>query len=261
MTQYRTIQVSRDRSALVVRLNRPQKRNAISNEMMAELESAIAGAEGDDAARAVILTGGDEFFSAGADLNDTIKIEGALQGMPYFFAWQRLNETLENLGKPVIAAIEGFCITGGCELALACDIRIAGEGSTYYITSSRIGTVPGSGGTQRLPRLVGPARAMEMLFSAEPVEAAEALHIGLVNRVVAKGTALAAAKEMVAVYENRAPLSLALAKRAVHRGLQMDLRSALDFETFLVTTVYASEDRREGISAFLEKREARFKGR
>ncbi len=261
MTQYRTIEVSTDRSALIVKLNRPQKKNAISNEMMAEIQSAVAGAEDDSAVRAVILTGGDEFFSAGADLNETIKIEGALGGLPYFFAWQRLNETLENLGKPVLAAIEGFCITGGCELALACDIRVAGEGSSYFITSSRIGTVPGSGGTQRLPRLVGPHKAMEILFSVEPVDAKEAWRIGLVNRVVAKGQALAAAKDMVAVYENRAPMSLALAKRAVRHGMQMDLRSAIEFETRLVTTIYGSDDKREGISAFLEKRPARFVGK
>lgn len=261
MRSYRTIEVSRDCSALIVKLNRPRKKNAISTEMMAEIQSAVAGAADDSAARAVILTGGDEFFSAGADLNETIKIEGALGGMPYFSAWQRLNETLENLTKPVLAAIEGFCITGGFELALACDIRVAGEGSSFFITSARIGTVPGSGGTQRLPRLVGAAKAMEMLFSAEPMDAAEAWRIGLVNRVVPKGQALAAAKEMTAVYENRAPLSLAFAKRAVQRGLRMDLRSALELETFLVTTIYGSDDKREGISAFLEKRPARFTGK
>jgi enoyl-CoA hydratase/carnithine racemase len=160
----------------------------------------------------------------------------------------------------LIAAIEGFCITGGCELALACDLRVAGAGASFAITSSRIGTVAGAGGTQRLPRVIGPARALEMLFSADPVPAEEAYRIGLVNRLVPTGGALAAAKEWATTYAQRAPLSLAFVKRAVYRGLQMDLDSGLELETFLVTTIYGTADKQEGISAFLEKRAPSFQG-
>jgi enoyl-CoA hydratase/carnithine racemase len=257
---YENIRTERDASALVVTFDRPAARNAISTATMDEIADALAAADGDAAVRAVIFTGGEDYFSAGADLNDALAIDGAKAGQAYFSRWHRLTGLLENLSKPVLAAIEGFCMTGACEFALACDIRVAARGASFAITSSRIGTVAGAGGTQRLPRLVGPGKALEILFSAEPIDAEEAYRIGLVNRLTAKGGALAEAKAMVRVYEERAPLSLAFAKRAVHRGLQMDLASGLEFETFLVDTIYATEDRKEGITAFLEKRKARFKG-
>lgn len=258
---YETIQVQNDGSASVITLNRPDRRNAISLQMMDELVHSLLAADADPGTRAAILTGGDSYFAAGADLNEALQVKTAAQGKAYFNRWHRLNQCVEELGKPVIAAIEGFCITGGLELALACDLRVAGEGATFAITSSKIGTVAGAGGTQRLPRIVGMANALDLLFSANPIDSAEALRIGLVNRVVAKGGAMAAAKAMAKVYEDRAPLSLALVKRAVHRGMQMDLASAIEFETFLVTTIYGTEDKQEGISAFLEKRKANFKGK
>jgi enoyl-CoA hydratase/carnithine racemase len=138
---------------------------------------------------------------------------------------------------------------------------VGAEGSTFAVTSSRIGTVAGAGGTQRLPRIVGVAHALDILFSAEPIDAKEAHRIGLINRLAQKGGALDGAKALVNVYAQRAPLSLALVKRAVHRGMQMDLASGIELETFLVTTIYGTEDKQEGISAFLEKRTAQFKGR
>lgn len=258
---YETILTSQDGPSLVITLNRPDKRNAVSVQMMQELISAMKSAEADSAARAVIITGGPTFFAAGADLNEALQVKTAAQGIEYFKRWHALNATVEELAKPVIAAIEGFCITGGLELALACDLRVGAEGSTFAVTSSRIGTVAGAGGTQRLPRIVGVAHALDILFSAEPIAASEAHRIGLINRLVQKGGALDAAKALVSVYAQRAPLSLAFAKRAVHRGMQMDLASGIELETFLVTTIYGTEDKQEGISAFLEKRTAQFKGR
>ena len=257
---YETILVKNEGAAAVITLNRPDKRNAISVQLMDELTAALALAESDETVRAVILTGGNSYFAAGADLNEALQVTSAKQGIEYFKRWHRLNTTVEELEKPVIAAIEGFCITGGLELALACDLRVAGEGATFAITSAKIGTVAGAGGTQRLPRIVGAANALDMLFSADPIDAQEAHRIGLINRRVPQGAALSAAKAMVKVYERRAPISLALVKRAVHRGMQMDLQSAIEFETFLVTTIYGTDDKREGISAFLEKRTAQFKG-
>lgn len=258
---YSTIIVTQDGPSCVITLNRPDRRNAVSLRTMDEIVMAAQAAEADASTSAVILTGGPAFFSAGADMTEAVQVRSATDGTRYFKAWHRLTCALEALGKPVIAAIEGFCITGGCELALACDLRIAGEGASFAITSSRIGTVAGAGGTQRLPRLVGHARALELLFSAEPIDTAEAYRIGLVNRAVPKGEALAAAKALANVYKERAPLGLAFAKRAVYRGLQLDLESGLEFETFLVTTIYGTEDKQEGISAFLEKRKPSFKGR
>ncbi|MFV0295707.1 MAG: enoyl-CoA hydratase/isomerase family protein [Hyphomicrobiaceae bacterium] len=258
---YETLRTEMKGASLVITLHRPHRRNALSVQAMDEIMTAARCAETDDNVRSIILTGGPSYFSAGADLTEAIEVKGPSDGVAYFSRFHRLCETIETLRLPVIAAIEGFCMTGGLELALACDIRVGGKGSTYAITSARIGTVAGAGGTQRLPRVVGIPRALELLFAAEPIDADEAYRIGLINRLADKGEAVDAAAAMAKVYEQRAPLSLAFVKRAVHRGMQMDLASALEFETFLVSAVYSTEDKQEGISAFLEKRDAKFKGR
>jgi enoyl-CoA hydratase/carnithine racemase len=257
---FETITVQRDCTTAVITLNRPERCNAVSIAMMEELLDAAHTAEQEDAVRAVIITGGQDFFSAGADLTEAVGIEGARDGFEYFGRWHRLTQRLEALAKPVVAAIEGFCLTGGCELALACDLRVAGDGASFAITSSRIGTIAGAGGTQRLPRLVGMGNALDMLFSAEPIDADEAYRIGLINRKTVKGDALNEAVRMASIYAERAPLSLALAKRAVRRSMQVDLAVGLELETFLATTIYGTDDKREGISAFLEKRSPEFKG-
>jgi enoyl-CoA hydratase/carnithine racemase len=257
---YRTLLVDRRDRALVARLNRPARRNAVSLELMHELTAVVAQAASDADVVALIVTGTDTYFSAGADLNEVLELRSPTEIAAYFGEWHRLNAALEGLPKPTIAAVEGFCFTGGFELALACDIRVAGAGSSFAVTSSKIGTVAGAGATQRLPRLIGAAKALEIMFSGDPIEAEEALRVGMINRLVARGEALPTALSMVAVYAERAPLSLGLIKRAVYGGLHQDLRSALELETFLVTTIYQTGDRREGISAFLEKRKARFRG-
>lgn len=255
-----TIVVSRSEAAAVIQLNRPARRNAISLLMMSEIVAALNEAECDPAVRTVIVTGGTQYFSAGADLNEALEVRSVPAAMDFLGNLHHLNNRIETLDKPVIAAIEGFCMTGGLELALACDLRVAGEGSSFAITSARIGTVAGAGGTQRLPRIVGKANALEMLFAAEPIGCAEAYRIGLINRCTDRGGALTEALAMARVHAERAPLSLALMKRAVHRGLQMDIESGLELETFLVASIYTTEDKQEGISAFLEKRKPQFRG-
>jgi len=257
---FETILTSQDGASFVITLNRPERRNAFSVEMMEEIEAACRMAETDASVRGVIITGGLAYFSAGADLTEAMAIKSTRDGVTYMARWERLNGAVERLEKPVLAAVEGFCMTGGWEFVMACDICVASETATFALTSSRIGTVPGAGGTQRLPRQVGVNRALEILFSAEPITAAEAHRIGAVNRLVPTGCALAEAKAMIKVYETRAPLSLAYAKRAVRAGAQMDLASAIEFERFLVTAIYGTDDRHEGIGAFLEKREAKFQG-
>ncbi|MBV9859567.1 MAG: enoyl-CoA hydratase/isomerase family protein [Alphaproteobacteria bacterium] len=258
---YETLRTAQDGPAFVITFHRPKVRNALSGQLLEELVAAVKAADADASVRAVILTGGPELFSAGADLNEALEVKSARDGMAFFGRFHRVADVLETADKPVIASIEGFCFTGGCELALACDIRVAGDGASFAITSARIGTVAGFGGTQRLPRIVGASRALEILFSAEPIDAQEAHRIGLVNRLTPKGGALAEAKRLAAIYAERAPLSLAFAKRAVHRGMQTDLASGIELETFLVTTIYGTDDKREGISAFLEKRKAKFTGK
>jgi enoyl-CoA hydratase/carnithine racemase len=256
---YATLEAGRDGAAFVITLKRPERRNALSRQAVAEIIDAARQGEADKAAHAVIVTGGLQYFSAGADLTEAIELRPETAA-DYFRGFHRLAETLEALQKPVLAAIEGFCFTGGLELALACDIRIGAQGSSYAITSARIGTVAGAGGTQRLPRTIGAASALEMLFAAEPIDAAEAWRIGLINRLVAQGGALTEAKRMAELYATRGPLSHAYMKRAVHRGLQMDLPAGLELEVELATRAYGTQDKQEGISAFLEKRAAKFHG-
>jgi len=258
---YETINTAKDGAAFIITFNRPKRRNAISTVVMDEMMDAAAVAEADPDIRGIIITGGTEYFSAGADLNDAQALSSPAETLAYLNRWHRLCRTFEEHPLAVIAAIEGFCMTGGCEFALACDMRVGAKGSSYAITSARIGTVAGAGGTQRLPRIVGPSKALEIMLAAEPIEAEEANRIGLINTLVEKGGALDAAKAMVKLYESRAPLSHAFIKRTVYKGMQMDLNSALDYESFIVSTIYETADRREGIGAFLEKRTAKFQGK
>ena len=257
---YSTIEIARDGAATIITFNRPDKRNAVSVAMMREIIAAARDAEADRSVVAVILSGGASGFSAGADLNEARAIKTTDQALAYFGNWHRLTAALEALRTPVIAAIEGYCMTGGLELALACDLRVAGAGASFAITSAKIGTVAGAGGTQRLPRLIGAAKALELLFAADPIDAAAAERIGLVNRVVPAGGALAEAKRMVEIYRGRGPLSLAYVKQAVYRGLQLDLAAGLELESALVAAVYQTQDKEEGIAAFLEKRTPTFRG-
>lgn len=258
---YQNILIERDATALVIRINRVEKRNSLSKATIDEIDTAVRAADIDGSVRGIIITGDAKVFSSGADLNEALEVQSVADGDAFFGRANRLCDLLETLSKPVIAAIEGYCITGGLELALACDIRIGARGSSYAITSARIGTVAGFGGTQRLPRIVGAGNACEMLFLAESIDAEYAYRIGLINRLVDKGKAVATAKGLIAVFEKRGPISLAFAKRAVHTGMQMDLRSGIALEYSLVTAIYGTEDKREGVSAFLEKREAKFVGR
>lgn len=257
---YQNIITAKDGPSFVITLNRPESRNSFSKATMAEIIAAAKEAEADPEIFAVIVTGGDKYFASGADLNEALALTGPKSVVDYMGNWERLNRAMEELDKPVIAAIEGFCMTGGCEFVLACDIRVGAEGSSYAITSSRIGTVAGAGGTQRLPRIVGVAKALEIMMMGDPIDAAEAHRIGLINKLTPKGKALAEAKAMVAVLAERAPLSLAWIKRVVYTGMQMDFRSAIDYERFIVTAAYQTADRKEGIGAFLEKRKPTFKG-
>jgi len=210
--------------------------------------------------RGIIIAGSEKFFSTGADLNDGIKVKTLPDTLRYQRHQRGLTEAIERASKPVVAAICGYCLTGGFELALACDLRIAGENAQFGITSAKIGSVAGLGGTQRLPRLVGAGRAKELLFTADFIDAREADRIGLVNRVVPVADVLAEAKRMVSRFAERAPLSVWLMKRAVDVGMNADLETALYFEGQCTALTFATADRQEGWSAFLEKRPARFKG-
>jgi enoyl-CoA hydratase/carnithine racemase len=242
-------------------MNRPDKYNALSDELLRAIGDKMQELDHENAVRGVILTGTEKFFSTGADLASAMKAQDLPSTHTMLSHFEHCNRAIEKSRKPVIAAINGFCLTGGLEVALACDIRIAGTGSKFGITSSKIGSVAGAGGTQRLPRVVGREWAKDMLFSADFIDADTAQRIGLVSRVVAPEQVLATALARVDAYAARAPLSVWYAKMAVNTGMEMDLEPALEFERHLTAGLFTTDDRSEGMSAFLEKRDAEFKGR
>lgn len=253
--------VERREAVALVTLNRPAKHNALSLDLLRRIETAARELADDGAVRALVLRGSDRAFSTGMDLDELAGVSGIADTRRVLGVFRDANAALERCPKPVIAAIAGWCVTGGLELALACDVRVAAQSARFGITSARIGTVAGAGGTQRLPRLIGPARAKELLFSAEPIDAAEALRIGLVNRVVPVGREVETALEMARGFARRAPLGLSFAKTAVDVGLGMPLEAALAFEMGLTAQLFTTADRAEGLRAFLDRREPEFRGR
>jgi enoyl-CoA hydratase/carnithine racemase len=261
MPSFETIDVEVDAPVGTIRLARPAKYNAISTEMMGEIVVALGRLESTAGVAGVLLCGTDRYFSTGADLDEALTISTPQQYVTYNRSWRRLTSAIEQLTKPVIACISGYCYTGGLELSLACDIRVATTDATFAITSARIGSVAGAGGTQRLPRVIGPGRAKAMLFAADPIDAEEAYRTGLIDFLVPTGGAEQHGRQQVEVFSRRGPLSLAWAKQAVNVGMSMDLESSLEFEAMLSAQAFATEDKAEGMSAFLEKRTAVFKGR
>lgn len=252
--------VERHGSSAIVRMNRPEKHNALSRELFHAIDAALARLDDEPAVRGIVLTGGDKVFSTGGDLKEALAIGSVEDTRKWLELFRRVNARIESTGKPVVAAIHGYCVTGGLEMALACDIRVAADDAQFGITSSRIGTVAGAGGTQRLVRLIGPEWTKELLFSGELIDAATALRIGLVSEVVPPERALQRSLERLESYARRAPLSVAYAKAAVNNGAEMPLEYALAYERQLTTTLFTTADRKEGQQAFLEKRPPQFKG-
>jgi enoyl-CoA hydratase len=233
-----------------IRLNRPPV-NALNDQLTAELAEAARAAEGSAEIRAVIIYGGEKAFAGGADIKQM-----AEASYPVAAAWSgQLHEMLSlvaRIGKPVVAAITGYALGGGLELALAADFRVAGESARLGQPEIQLGIIPGAGGTQRLPRLVGPARAKGIVFTGRMVKAAEALAIGLVDQVVPDDTVYAAAKDMVQRYAAGPALALRAAKQAIDHGLGVDLATGLEIERVQFAALFGTEDQREGMRSFLE---------
>ncbi len=245
--------VERRGAIALLTLNRPDKHNALSLALLARLETLMRELGDDASVRVIVISGNPRCFSTGMDLDDLDEVRAVADTQRVLGRARDANAAIERCPRPVIAAIAGWCLTGGLELALACDIRVAADTARFGVTSARIGTVAGMGGTQRLPRLIGPGRAKEVLFSAEPVDAAEAFRLGIVNRVVPAGQEVEAPIQMARLYATRAPLSLWFAKTAVDVGLTMPLDAALAFEIGLTTQLFTTEDRAEGLRAFQER--------
>lgn len=242
----------------VITVDRPSALNALNNEVMLELSIAFEMAEADLEVRALVITGTGRAFVAGADIGNLQRLGDAFAGREASLAGQDLTNTLAALPIPTIAAINGYALGGGLELALAADLRVAAPGARLGLPEVGLGLIPGYGGTQRLPRLIGQGRALDLILTGRHVDAAEALAMGLVNRVA--DDVLAAATELAAQAIRNAPIALGLAKEAVVRGLDVTLNQGLEIEADLFGMVVTTEDMQEGTSAFLEKREASFQG-
>ena len=244
-----------------VTINRPDKLNALNDATVAEIDAAFAAVAADPAVRGVILTGaGEKAFVAGADIAE-LSTQSPVDGKERSIRGQRVLDRIERLGKPVIAAVNGFALGGGCELAMACHVRVASENAKLGTPEVKLGIMCGYAGTQRLPRLVGKGRALEMLLTGEMVDAAEALRIGLVNRVVPREKLLAEAEGLMRKMLANGPVSLRFTLEAVNDGLETGFDEAERQEATLFGLICTTEDMKEGTKAFLEKRPARFQGK
>ena len=245
----------------IVTVNRPDKLNALNRKTMEELDAVFTALCADAEVRGVILTGsGEKAFVAGADIGE-LAAQSPVEGKEFSLRGQRTLDKIEGLGKPVIAAVNGFALGGGCELAMACHLRIASDNARLGTPEVKLGIMCGYAGTQRLSRLVGKGRALEILLTGEMVDAQEACRIGLVNRVVAKDKLLAEAEGLLWKMLANGPISLRFTLEAVNAGLEMPFAQAQYVEATLFGLICTTEDMKEGTRAFLEKRPAKFQGK
>jgi enoyl-CoA hydratase len=252
------ILTSTDGHVAVVTLNRPDKLNALSVELMKQLVAALEALDQDDNIHVIVLTGNERAFAAGADIGDMAEASAVTQLKGNQFArWERIAK----VSKPIIAAVSGFALGGGCELAMSCDLIVASETAQFGQPEINIGIMPGAGGTQRLIRAVGKATAMDVILSGRFLTAREALAYGLVSRVVPKEHFLTEALRLAHELAKKPPLALRIAKDAVRKAYEMSLAEGLEYERKLFYLLFATEDQKEGMRAFLEKRQPQFKGK
>jgi enoyl-CoA hydratase len=252
--------LDRDAAVATVTINRPKVLNALNRQTVDELRRAMLELQHDPAIRVIILTGaGDRAFAAGADVNE-LADQTPDRARQLALTGQHVFHLVEHLGKPVIAAVNGYALGGGCELAMACTLRLAAEGARFGQPEIGLGLIPGYGGTQRLPRLIGKGRALELMLSGDSITAADAERIGLVNRVVAFEELMPTAKALANRLAPQAPLAVRYILDAVNHGLQTSLAEGCAHEAALFGLVAATDDMREGTRAFLDKRKPAFKG-
>jgi enoyl-CoA hydratase len=250
--------IDREEQIAVVRLNRPEQLNALSNQLMGELVGALENLDADDAVRCIVVAGSERAFAAGADISE---LRNASTLDLYFGARLEKWDAIRGVRTPLVAAVSGFCLGGGCELAMACDLIIASETAQFGQPETGIGVMPGAGGTQRLTRAVGKAKAMDVILAGRFLDAWEAERAGLAARVVAKEAWLEEAKRVAREIASKAPVAQQLAKEAVNRAFETTLAAGLDVERKLFHLAHTTEDAAEGLRAFGEKRRPDFKGR
>ncbi len=259
--EYNTIVYEKKEPVGTITLNRPKSMNSLSSELLGELDHVLTEIDRDDEVKVVILTGGEKYFAAGADITEIGQIKTPLDAHRFLKMAQAVFNHIEDLEKPVIAAIGGFALGGGCELTLACDLRIAAENATFGQPEIKIGVIPGAGGTQRLPRIVGVTKAKEILYTGDFIDAQEAYRIGLLNKVVPEASLMEEARKMALKIARQPGVALKATKLSVNGGLNMDIRSALAYEARCFEILFSTEDQKEGMRAFIEKRKPEFKDR
>lgn len=259
--ELKNVLLEKEGNLAIVTINRPKALNALNSETLKDLNTAIDDLEKDNNIYAVILTGaGEKSFVAGADISE-MKDLNEEQGREFGILGNKVFRRLETLDKPVIAAISGFALGGGCELAMSCDIRIASEKAKFAQPESGLGITPGFGGTQRLPRIVGLGKAKELIYTGEIIKADEALRIGLVNKVVALEELMNEAKAMANKIMVNAPIAVRLCKDAINRGMQVGMDEAIMIEAEDFGKCFSTEDQTEGMTAFMERREKNFQNK
>ncbi|MDD2619967.1 MAG: short-chain-enoyl-CoA hydratase [Syntrophomonadaceae bacterium] len=245
----------------ILYINRPKALNALNGDTLFELEAAIKDIKADNNIKVVIVTGvGDKSFVAGADITFMLPLTPA-EGRYFSDVGEKVMRQLELLEKPVIAAVNGFALGGGCELAMACDIRLASETAIFAQPETGLGVIPGFGGTQRLARLIGEGRAKELIYTCDVIKADEAYRVGLVNHVYPQDQLMDAAKKMAAKIAKKAPLAVGYSKFTIGKGLQVDIDTGMSIESDMFGMCCATEDKFEGMGAFVEKRKPTFKGK
>ena len=259
--EFNNVLLEKEGNIATVTINRPKALNALNSETLKELNAVIEDLENDNNIYCVILTGsGEKSFVAGADIAEMKDLDSK-GGKEFGLLGNKVFRRLENLDKPVIAAISGFALGGGCELAMACDIRIASEKAKFAQPEAGLGITPGFGGTQRLPRLVGEGKAKELIYICAIVKADEALSIGLVNKVVPLDKLMDEARAMAKAICSNAPIAVKTCKDAINRGMQVDIDKAIEIEAGDFGSCFDSLDQKEGMSAFLERREKNFQNK
>lgn len=258
---FENLLIERDDAVAILTFNRPKVLNALNTQTLTELSDAIAAFKSDAGVRAVVLTGsGEKSFVAGADINE-LAVQTPVQGKEHARRGQQVFDAIEQMGKPVIAAVNGFALGGGCELAMACTMRIAADTARFGQPEINLGIIPGYAGSQRLPRLVGKGIALEIMLTGDMVNAQRAYEIGLVNKVVPAAELMTEAKKLAHVLASKAPIATRYIIEATNAGLDMSFAEGEYLETALFGTIASSEDMKEGTRAFLEKRKAVWQGK
>jgi enoyl-CoA hydratase len=253
-----TVLIERDEPIAVVRLNRPEQLNALSSQLMGELVGGLENLDDDESIRCIVLSGNEKAFAAGADINE---LSDATHLELYFGGRIDKWDAIRKIRTPIIAAVSGYCLGGGCELAMACDLIIASETAQFGQPETNLGVLPGAGGTQRLTRAIGKSKAMDVILTGRFLSAREAEHAGLVARVASEEDWLEEAKGVARTIAAKSPVGVRLAKEAVLNAFETPLAAGLDAERKAFHLALSSEDAQEGLKAFTEKREPNFKGR